>query len=247
MAFLERFLGSDQALSQPDFLSAPTVDISFSGTNLRFKDPVHTALFPIYDWPVSMDIFDKGIYKEAENGREVKRFYDKGWNLMGRMKRKCGGVLISGALERYVGGDGTHSYFDRQCFETYVFAYIHAVWGRQNKADEAGSLGNGPFVYPVTGSELTYVEFNGVVWCRVGVYISGKVPVGTYFTPITSEHIISFRTRFDMYKGLDFFSPETNIKEACYQVVDDFMSNFYIELSGVSKKQQEAVEEGLNA
>lgn len=238
MAFLERFLGSDQALSQPDFLNAPTVDIRFSDIQLRFQDPEHTALYPIHDWPVSMDIFDESNYEKIENDRLMKKFHDKGWNLMGRLNRKRGGVLVSGAIEKYTGGVATHSYFDKQCFETYVLDYIHGSWGRQNKADKPGSLGEGPYVYPVTGAEFPYVKHNDVIWCHVEVYIPGKVPVGIYFTPITDNHILIYRIRFGVYNGLDFFSPETNIKEACYQVVGNFMNNFHITLSDETKKQQ---------
>ena len=72
MAFLDKFLGSDQALSQPDFDKAPTVDIRFSDIQLRFQDPAHTALYPIHDWPESMDIFDNRNYEKIENGRLMK-------------------------------------------------------------------------------------------------------------------------------------------------------------------------------
>ena len=238
MAFLDKFLGSDQALSQPDFDKAPTVDIRFSDIQLRFQDPAHTALYPIHDWPESMDIFDNRNYEKIENGRLMKNFHSKGWDLKGRFNRERGGVIVDGSIEKYTGDTGIHSYLDKKCFETYVMNYIQRNWGRQNKGAKPGSLGEGPYVYPVTGKELQYVKHNEVIWCHVEVYIPGKVPVGIYFTPITSEHLIVFRIRFDMYQGLDFFSPETNIKEACYQVVDNFMSNFHIAISDETKKQQ---------
>lgn len=248
MGMLDKLFGSDLDLKHPDFERSPAVEIDFSGTKISFKDPKHTAMFPINDVPRDMDIYDQGNFEEQDDGSFADRFYVKGWNLFGRHNKAHGAVRLNGLIKYYPALISSDNCFDKKSFQREIIQFAHRSWGWQNEGATLGSLGSGERKYPVSADELKFLNFTNVVWCHFSSKVKEKPPTIVYATPVSSAHIIFLEFIIDTYKGLRFYdAKKSNIKQASYQVIEDFMNNFHIELSDTPKKEQEAASEKLTA
>lgn len=236
---LDKLLGSDKDLKGPDLDKAPWLELDFSGIKLRYRDPMHTAMFPINVFARDKNIYDVSQYERQKEGDLAKRFYVKGWEFYGRHAR--GGVDVSGRIFYFDDKvDAVYSCFEKSDFERDIFEFCHIVWGRQNKSERLGDLGTKLFIYPVDSEGLDYKDINQVRWCRFKVQSDGDPPEIHYACPLTSHHMLMLDFTLQGYDGTDFYSPETNLEEATLRFVEDFMANFYIELSGEAKAQQAA-------
>lgn len=236
---LDKLLGSDLDLKGPDLEKAPWLELDFSGTKIRYRDPMHTAMFPVDVFAEDMDIYDGNSYEKQESGHLAMRFYIKGWAFIGRGRK--GGVDLSGRII-YLPNKPEYGYscFEKQDFEDNIFEFCHRGWGWQNDSRKVGDLGNKLFLYPISSSDVAYEEINDTRWCRFFAQVKGKPPEVHYVCPLTSHHILVLNFTPLGYLGTDFYSPETNLEEACFRYIDDFMSNFHIELSEQAKAQQAA-------
>jgi hypothetical protein len=240
MGLLDRFFGDDKKLTRPDFNRFKPIELDFSGTKLRFKDAAHTAMYPINDWPEDMDIYSPDHLNLQEDGCYARRFYVRGWDFLGKKNRAKGGCSVSSIIlyfpDKY---SESASYFTRNIFEREVLEYCHDSWGGMNPGSSLGSLGpEGELVYPVGASDLSYMTINGVQWCRFTVQRKANAPTIVYACPISKHHIIINEFRLSAYGSLDFYSPETNLEQTCYDVVNDYMSEFFIELSPRAKAEK---------
>ena len=245
MGLLSRLFGEksdDRQLTRPDFGRFGHLEIDFSGTKLRFKDAAHTAMFPINDWPEDMDIYNTGVFEKQRDDSYAKRFYVRGWDFYGKKKAKArgGGVTASSfvfyfPLNNFKG----IGLFEREVFEQEIFKYCHKIWGRQNPGSSLGSLGpEGEFVYPVDANGLSYQLINGVQWCRFTSQWRADPPEILFGCPISKHHMIINSFELSAYDGVDFYSPETNLEQTCNDVVNDYMAEFYIELSERARQEK---------
>jgi hypothetical protein len=232
--------GNDLQLTRPDFTRFGHIELDFSGTKLRFKDAAHTAMYPINDWPEDMDIYSPNDLELQEKGHYAQRFYVRGWDFLGKKNRAKGGCSIDSTIlyfpDKY---PEAVSCFTRNIFEQEILEYCHRAWGGMNPGSSLGSLGpEGDYVYPVDASSLSYTTINGMQWCRFTAQRKADPPAILYACPISKHHIIINEFTLEAYGSLDFFSPETNLEQTCYDVVDDYMSEFYIELSPRAKAEK---------
>ncbi len=236
---LDKVLGSDLDLKGPNLDNAPWLELDFSGTTLRYRDPMHTAMFPVNVFAKDMNIFDVNHYEEQESGHQAMRFYIKGWAFTGRGRR--GGVDLSARVIYFSNKLGhDHSCFEKDSFEDEVFEFCHRGWGWQNESREVGDLGKKLFIYPVESTDLNYLKINGINWCHFSPQAKGKPPEVHYAYPLTAHHILVLKFTLLGYGATDFYSLETNLEQATLAFVDEFMANFYIELSPESKAQRAA-------
>ena len=242
MGILDRFFGNDQQLTRPDFNRFKHIELDFSGTKIKFKDAAHTAMFPINDWPHDMDIYKPTSYEPSDNRRYAKRFYLRGWEFTGKSRRAHGGCRLSSQV--YYHPDQTKDnagYFKKEILEQQIYRYCHNMWGDQNKGSSLGNLGEAYYTYPIKSSDVSYQNINGTNWCRFSAERKGKPPEILYATPISKHHIIVNAFTLSAFGGTDFYSPETNLEQTCYDVVNDFMSEYFIELSPRAKAERAAV------
>jgi hypothetical protein len=59
-----------------------------------------------------------------------------------------------------------------------------------------------------------------------------------YACPISQRHIIINRFTLSAYDSTDYYSPETNLEQTCNDVVNEYMDEFFIELSERSQKEK---------
>ena len=239
IGLLDKLLGSDQDLRGPDLDRAPWLDLDFSGTKLRYRDPMHTAMFPVNVFAEDRDLYDVTQYERQKEGDLARRFYVKGWEFVGRKSR--GGVDLSGRVFYFDNKlDANYSCFEKSIFEHEIFEFCHIVWGWQNESTQVGDLGKKLFLYPIDSSGLDYQDINKTRWCRFTAQVKGKPPEIHYACPLTSHHMLMMDFTLMGYGGTDFYSPETNLEQATLKYVEDFMANFYIELSDEAKAQKAA-------
>lgn len=244
IGLLDKLLGSDQDLRGPDLDRAPWLDLDFSGTKLRYRDPMHTAMFPVNVFAEDRDLYDVTQYERQKEGDLARRFYVKGWEFVGRKSR--GGVDLSGRVFYFDNKlDANYSCFEKSIFEHEIFEFCHIVWGWQNESTELGDLGKKLFLYPIDSTELDYQDINKTRWCRFTAQVKGKPPEIHYACPLTSHHMLMMDFTLTGYGGTDFYSPETNLEQATLKYVENFMANFYIELSDEAKAQQAAAKNPL--
>lgn len=240
MGLLDRFFGNDLKLTRPDFNRFEHIELDFSGTKLRFKDAAHSAMYPIDVWPEDIDIYNPDSLNSESDGSYGKRFYVRGWDFLGEKNKARGGCSIDSLLfyfpEKY---PEPISCFSKNILEQEVLEYCHDVWGWKNPGSSLGSLGSeGNTVYPVNPSELSFVEINKTTWCRFTSQWKGNPPEILYACPLSKNHILINSFTTSAYGGVDFYSPETNLEQTCYDVINDYMSEFYIELSERSKQER---------
>ena len=227
---LKKLLGSDQNRKGPDLSNAP---------RLRYRDPMHTAMFPVSVFAENKDIYDVHQYERQKEGDLAELFYIKGWEFSGRAN--SGGVRTSGRIfyfDNKLGG--SYNCFEKPIFEHEIFEFCHIVWGWQNESTELGDLGKKLFLYPIDSTGLDYQDINKTRWCRFTAQVKGKPPEIHYACPLTSHHMLMMDFTLTGYGGTDFYSPETNLEQATLKYVENFMANFYIELSDEAKAQQAA-------
>ncbi len=247
MGILARFFGSDLDLKGPDFDVAPKVEIDFSGSKISFFDPPQTARFPVSDWPEDMNIFDKDNFEKQRYSDFAKRFYVKGWNLKGAGNKALASVTAVSILsyfdqEYYDFLGEQFNCFVKKDFEAEIFRYCHTIWGRQNKAKSLGDIGSGRYSYPIDSSNLKYVKFNETEWCSFSSAVKGKPPKFIYATPVSEQHIIFNSFSVEAFRGLDYYSPKTNLEQASNAVIKDFMLRFVLDLSNDMKSLKKAAE-----
>lgn len=243
MRILSRLLGSNRELKVPDVNSAPWLEVDYSGNQLRFKNPPHTAMFPPRYAPIDTNIFDIKAepYKKGEHDSGYTlSFFTRGWSFRGARGKSIGGVRIHCSLCFYQKLPEKFSLFEKDQFEETVIALSLRSWGWQNKGAKAGSLGTGSLVFPVLPSDLRYEVFNGNEWCRMEGGKPGTPAEYIYALALTSKHLLLVIINRETYNGIDFYSPETNIEAASNQFVSDFMNNFFITPSEEIKAQREA-------
>jgi hypothetical protein len=168
-----------------------------------------------------------------EDGCYARHFYVRGWDFLGKKNRAKGGCSIDSTILYFPNKyPEAVSYFTRNIFEQEVLEYCHDAWGISNPGSRVGSLGpEGDYVYPVDASSLSYTTINSIQWCRFTAQWKADPPTILYACPISKHHIIINEFPLLAYDGLDFYSPETNLEQTCYDVVNDYMSEFFIELS----------------
>lgn len=236
---LDKLLGSDQNMQGPDLDTAPWLELDFSGTKLRYRDPMHTAMFPVSVFAENRDLYNVSQYTRHKEGDLTEQFYIKGWGFNGRSSR--GGVRLSGIIFYFDSKlDIDYSCFEKPDLEHEIFSFCHSVWGGQNESNEVGDLGINLFTYPIDSRGLDYVDVNHVRWCRFTSQVKGGPPYIFYVCPLTSHHMLMLDFTLQGYGGTDFYSPETNLEQATLKYVENFMANFYIELSDEAKAQQAA-------
>lgn len=241
---LKKLLGSDQNMKGPDLSNAPWLELDFSGNRLRYRDPMHTAMFPVSVFAENKDIYDVHQYERQKEGDLAELFYIKGWEFSGRAN--SGEVRTSGRIfyfDNKLGG--SYNCFEKPIFEHEIFEFCHIVWGWQNESTELGDLGKKLFLYPIDSTGLDYQDINKTRWCRFTAQVKGKPPEIHYACPLTSHHMLMMDFTLTGYGGTDFYSPETNLEQATLKYVENFMANFYIELSDEAKAQQAAAKNPL--
>jgi hypothetical protein len=236
----DSLFGNDQRLTRPDFNRFAHIELDFSGIKVRFKDAAHTAMFPINDWPTDMDIYDLKSLNDHKTGSYGKRYYVRGWDFYGKKNQARGGCKLYSLLYYFPAKHPEHiSYFSRDVFERELIEFCHRRWGVQNPGSSLGDLGPEPrYVYPVNAAGLSYERINGTNWCRFTAQWKADPPKLFYACPISSRHLIINYFTLSAYDGLDFYSPETNLEQTAYDVVNDFMSEYFIELSPRSQAER---------
>ncbi len=232
--------GNDLQLTRPDFSRFGHIELDFSGTKLRFKDVEHTAMFPINDWPEDLDIYNMDTLEAAKEGYYGRRFYVRGWDFFGENNEVRGGVKIGSFIFYFpqVYSENIEC-FTRKDFEHEILSYCNDVWGWQNPGSHLGSLGREiNYIYPITPSDLSYQSINGIHWCRFTAQEKGGAPNIVYACPISQRHIIINRFTLSAYDSTDYYSPETNLEQTCNDVVNEYMDEFFIELSERSQKER---------
>jgi len=241
---LDKLLGSDKDLKGPNLARAPWLALDFSGTKLRYRDPMHTAMFPVNTFAEDRDIYNPDGYERQKRGHLARQFYIKGWDFKGRACR--GGVRLSGRLFYYENELGKNfNCFEKADFEQQIFEFCHAVWGWLNETEKVGDLGTKRYIYPIDSRDLDYLDINGTRWCYFASQAKGSPPEIEYACPLSSHHILLLYFTLQGYSGTDFYSPETNLEQVTFQYVKDFMANFYIELSDEAKAQQAVAKQPL--
>ncbi len=232
--------GNDLQLTRPDFTRFGHIELDFSGTKLRFKDVEHTAMFPINDWPEDLDIYGTDVLKEQKDGSYAKRFYVRGWDFFGEKNRARGGVKVGSFIFYFPDSYAADTdCFTRKDFEHEVLRYCNDVWGIQNPGSSLGSLGSEiNYVYPIKPSDFSYQSINGIKWCRFTPQKKGKAPTIVYACPISQHHILLNEFTLSAYDSTDYYSPATNLEQTCNDVVNEYMDEFFIELSERSKKER---------
>ena len=112
----------------PDLSNAPWLELDFSGNRLRYRDPMHTAMFPVSVFAENKDIYDVHQYERQKEGDLAELFYIKGWEFSGRAN--SGEVRTSGRIfyfDNKLGG--SYNCFEKPIFEHEIFEFCHIVWG----------------------------------------------------------------------------------------------------------------------
>jgi hypothetical protein len=234
--------GNDLQLTRPDFTRFGHIELDFSGTKLRFKDVEHTAMFPINDWPEDIDIYntDKDVFEKQKDGYYAERFYVRGWDFFGKNNEARGGVKIGSFIFYYPQAYSIDiNCFTHKDFEHEILRHCDRIWGWQNPGSSLGNLGSEiNFVYPIKPSDLSYLPVNSIHWCRFTAQEKGGAPDIMYACPISQRHILLNRFTLSAYDSTDYYSPETNLEQTCNDVVNEYMDEFFIELSERSLQEK---------
>ncbi|TVZ38945.1 hypothetical protein P886_3331 [Alteromonadaceae bacterium 2753L.S.0a.02] len=235
MIYQAHIFGSDSKLKRPNFRYAPTVSLDFGECLLKFKNPDHTAMYPINVFPESFNIYDEKHYERQATGDYANKFYERGWRLFGKGNKSRGGIGVTGRIfyfpDEYKEGI---DFYDKSCFTNILLFICHESWGFQNKGASLGSLGEGSYKYPIKQADFSVTTINDNTWFRFSAGIDGRPPEIGFATHLSPKHMLYFEFTLEAYRGLDFYSPETNMKEAAFGVVDEFMSHVEISRNGTA-------------
>ncbi|TVZ38946.1 hypothetical protein P886_3332 [Alteromonadaceae bacterium 2753L.S.0a.02] len=232
MGLLDIFLGSDLNLKRPNFRYAPTVELSLGKCSLKFKNPDHSAMYPINVFPESFDLYDLGNYDPNGTGDYYKVFYERGWQLFGKSKKSRGGVGVVGNIFYFTEEFQKRINFKEiECFHDLLLFLCNDFWKSRTRNPEEITSEYSAFRYPIKHDDFTVTHINQTAWTSFTAGASGKPPNIGYATPLTKNHILYFEFKLEAFQSLDFYSPETNLKECSFSIVDEFISNVEISQS----------------
>jgi hypothetical protein len=246
MGWLHRFFKHDAAeksLSRPDFATSPWVDIDFSGNRIKFRDPKHSANYPINARPHDLDIYDDANFHEWAGSRSHE-FYVKGWNFWDRpAKKNVGGVGVSGVIFNFkTTKPRAFNAFRREHLCQDILEICHDAWGEKNNAPALGDIGNGRYQYPVTSDQITGKSINGLYWYCASAQQKGHPPEIEYYLPLSAKHSILLHFDYYAYGDFDYYDPSLGLEELCQAVMEEFMQHFYVELSAQSLAEKQHAE-----
>lgn len=233
MRFLDWFIGSDTHLTRPCFANAPRINLNYSGFVLTLADAPHSASTPLVTTIESLDLHDPSRFGPDHNGDYTVLFYSRSWELWGRGSQSAGEVSVTGRILNFPEFQGKRSCFQKEDYEAELLRFCQDVWGWQNEGAnlEKRSAGQQIYLYPRKPEDLEYREISEKTWCMFTSQQKGQPPRVDFAIPITPEHILVFDFTLLAFGGRDFYSPETNLKETSFQIVEDFMSHVRVTLS----------------
>lgn len=244
MRLLDHVFAPKSHLTRPNFDESKIVRLTYSGLVLEMADAPHTAFTPLVDTIESLDLYRQDRFGPDHNGDYTVKFYSRSWELRRRKEGGIGATRVTGRLLYFPDfPKKDFSCFRKKDFEAEILTFCHDVWGWQNKGAALGSLGDGQQIYPTTAQELSYRKIGKATWCTFTSQRRGEPPRVEFAVPVTAEHILVFDFTLSAFDGVDFYGPETNLKESCFQIVKDFMSNVKIELPTRSKAEHAAIPE----
>jgi hypothetical protein len=230
-----RFLGSDTDVTKPDFDNSPWFELDLCKTKIKLKHARHTAMYPIFEQPVTIDYSDERVMKRQSDGSLAKQVYDRGWELKGRGGRSLGGVSVTiVVLNEGTRNSGVESLFKPAELRNEVINYCHSRYGWQNDSEKVGDIGDSYFMHPVRPDQLGIHDD----WVTFTAGVEGAPAQFGFAKTIEYGVFISIRFDVSAYDGTDYYSPETNIKEVSEAIIEQFMANVTVELSPQAQAQK---------
>jgi len=239
MGILSFFTGDNLNPKRIDFNKFGHIELDFSGNKLRFIDAMHTANFPVDVWPSDIDIYDENQLEKQKRGHYAIRYYSRGWNLKGKGRYPIGGVTLSSILIN-IPDDilGNKNLFNEKVLNKYIFEQIDTRWVQL----EPETSNNTNLIYPRESSQLKKVVINNNQWTVAKIQHNSDGPFHLCYIPISKNHYIYNEFCFSAYHGNQFYSPENNIEKNCYDIMNEFMDQYFIELSPRSLKEKAEAE-----
>ncbi len=223
MWLTEKIFGSDKKLSRPDINKSNRVSCNFSENYLNFLDPEQTSLTPYFEVVKKLELTEEKEFCKDSKGNLAKPFYQRGWDFFGKARSRVGGVYCIGTISHYSErGQGASNLFIQNSLLDIVVDWCCSFFEEENRSKIVHAAST--------------LRKNNVEWLVVQRVDSLGVTEIYYFSPLALNDLLVLSFRCEAYAGYDFDSPETNLKETCFQVVDEFINNFHIEYSEESKK-----------
>lgn len=242
MGVLHWLFGSDKNIKIPNLEKAETVRVDFSGTHLQYNQPPSRSYSPSIFSQKKYDLFNTDMYEKQRDGSWARMFARCSWNLYG--KRKSGGITAHQRILYFENRiNSSFSCFNAKDFGEEILIFCHDVWGGLNNSKFVGDGGDGYIRYPLCARDLTSSTFNSVCWAKFYSIGRGDPPRTFFAVPISHYHILLIDFECSAYGDVDYYSPATNLKEACERFIDEYMQHVFLELSDAAKKERaEALE-----
>lgn len=242
MGILHWLFGSDKNIKIPCVEKAEKVYVDFSGTRLQYSQPQNYSYSPSIFSPKEFNLSDVDLYTMEDDGSYAKVYARCSWNLYGR--HCCGGITAYQRILYLKNREGERfSCFNYRDSESEILKFCHAIWGRENQANVLGDGGTGLILYPLRSNDIAVKTINGIKWSTFSKAARGKPPEIYFAAPLSRHHLLLIDFVCSAYDDVDYYSPVTNLKEACERFIDEYMQHVFLELSDAAKKERaEALE-----
>lgn len=242
-------------LRAPDVQKAPTKTFFLSDSKLTFRCPPMTAMIPGYSNGDSFD-FERDTKEQiGNNHNRFLQFFRTGWDFEDAWWRPMsyGSVRMGVFMSHNNQFDNPEiSLFKKENLINHSLqlalnafvrssASIAQIEDHQITEEDIETKKHYALHYPETPDEVQLLPFSGTTWIAYETYFPGQPPELCFQTAVGHNHLVRFLFSQDAHGGIDYFSPNHNLKETCHRLINEIMSTVTLELSPEAQKQKEAV------
>ncbi|OZG71847.1 hypothetical protein BTA51_19190 [Hahella sp. CCB-MM4] len=237
MDWIDRFKSLKSNPVGPDIANASWTSFTLSGTEIRFKCPLHEIASELQATSQTLDIYRDDLYEHPWNEADIS---------MSASLRHSGWKLWSNSFKEEPIGDLSFSILLTKCHPNYrkidslfkpadiqnwILEYCDSGWGELNR-ELRGDDNDGMDIltYPRSAGDIQRTSINGQAWYSYSAQGIGGGKTIIWNFPISDSHALMFQFQPTPITR-NYNEPENYLDDLAEKTVQEFMSHVHVKLS----------------